>query len=106
MKEDILAVPLLVDDECPPVLTHIIVLQRRERRIVVIMAFPCISDIQIKRIAITVEFPHAGNRHFIPCGIVISHGIEIQRTRLDGLVPVEFPYTAERKVQSVCRECR
>ena len=95
MKENILSIPLLINDEGSSVLAHIIMFHRRIWRIVLIMSPPRISDIKIKGIPITMEFPKSGNRNLIPVLIVVVQAIEIHRTGICRLIPIEFPHSAE-----------
>ena len=106
MKEDILAVPLFVYCESPAILTGIIMLHRREWRIVLIMTVPGISDILVKRIAIAVELPQSRYRNVIPLSIVKRCGIELFRTRIDALVPAELPGSVQGHLKSVGLEMR
>ena len=66
MEKDILTLPCLVEAECTTVLTCMVVPVSRERRIVLIVASPCISYIEIDRSAISIHFPKTGNRDLIP----------------------------------------
>ena len=107
MEEDILAFPILVDLECPPVLTYIVMPFCRERRVVLEMASPCITHVEIYRISITVEFPHSRNRHCIPSACIIIGLVEIHRTGIHVLVPIEIPDSIKHKLETVClKGCR
>ena len=105
MQENILAVPIFIKDESLSILAHIVVFQCRIRRIIVIVSSPCITDIQIDRVTISVQLPHSRNRNLIPCCIVIAKAIKIQRAHINAFIPVEFPHAVQRQVQSASIKC-
>ena len=104
MEEDVLAFPVLVKLECPSVLTYIIVPVSRDGRIVFIMSTPGVSYIHIYRVAISVQFPHARHRHCVPAACIIIGPVEICRTGVPVLIPVEIPCAVEHELESVCLE--
>ena len=73
VQEDIVSLPRRVNGECSSVLTCIIVLKRRNRRVIIVVTSPCIADIHINRITIPVELPHPGNRDRVPCRVIITN---------------------------------
>ena len=73
VQEDIASLPRRVNGECTSVLTCIIVLKRRNRRVIIVVTSPCIADIHINRITIPVELPHPGNRDRVPCRVIITN---------------------------------
>ena len=66
MKEYIPALPCLVKFESASVLAHIVVPVSRERRIVLIVTLPGISDVQIDRDTIAMKLPKAWYRDLVP----------------------------------------
>ena len=104
MEEDVLTLPVLIKIECPSVLTGIVVLVSRNRRHSVIVTVPCVAYILIDGVSIAIELPHAGNRHFIPVRVGKISLVEIHRTRRYGLIPAEFPHSAQGELQASCAE--
>ena len=96
-QADLGADPGLVDVERPAVLADMVLLCRRIRRIVPVMSAPRITDVEVQRVAVAVEFPHPGDRHASPGGIVIGRGLEACRPSFDRLVEVELPQAIERQ---------
>ena len=101
MKEYILSVPSLIKYEITSVLAHIVLLHRHIRRICLIEFPPDIDIVDIDRIAIAVKFPHTWHRHCIPSSCIIGSLVEIHRTGIHVLVPVEVPDSVECKFQAV-----
>ena len=62
-----------------------------ERRIVFELVTPCVSDIHIDWVAISVKFPYARNRNVIPTFVVEAGFPEVGRSGIGILYPVEFP---------------
>ena len=73
------------------ILPDVIVFVGRNGRIIFVIATPGIPDIKVKRVAITVEFPHSGDRHSAPGGIVECYGFETLGAKQRGVVKTEFP---------------
>ena len=100
-EEDVLPDPGRIHYESPAVLSCIVVLKRRIGRIVLIMALPGITHVEINRITVPVKFPKAGDRHIIPAGVIPAGRKEIAGTGFDGLVPFEFPSSVQGEPLSV-----
>ena len=106
MKEYILTFPRLVKFKGASVLAHIVVPVSRERRGVLSLALPGIADVEIDRIAIAVKFPKARYRDLIPRTVIIGRSVEIHRTGIYILVPLEIPQPIEHQLHSVCLKIR
>ena len=105
MKEDVLAIPRVVQTECPAILSRMVTLHRNKRRVVLIPCPPRITYIQIQRDIISVELPHSGNRHGIPsCRIIIGLE-EVHITRIQGLIPLEIPYSVQSQPVTTRIKC-
>ena len=94
-EADLLANPRRINLEGTTVLTHIVALCGRVRRIILVMTSPGISHIDIQRISESVELPHPGNRHGLPGRIIVPDGLEPFCAAFYGLVPVELPYSIQ-----------
>ena len=105
MQKNILSVPIFIKDESLPILTNIVVFQCRIRRIIVIVSSPCITDIQIDRVTISVQLPHSRNRNLIPSSIVVAKAIKIKRTHIHVFIPVEFPHAVQCQIQPSGIKC-
>ena len=92
MNDDPVSAPALRNVNCPSVSSHMIVLNRNERRVVLKMSPPGKSDVDIDRISVSVQFPDAGYRHLSPFGVIIIFCPESSRTLVCILNPVEFPF--------------
>ena len=101
VEENILSLPLRSHIEGPAVLSGVIIPTGNERRIGLMMTLPCIADIDIYRISVTIEFPHARNRHGVPAGSIEVCPEEIGRTGIDGLIPAEVPDAVKNELISI-----
>ena len=100
-EEDVLAQPGRIDEEGPAILSGIVVLERRDGRIVPVMTLPGIADVDIERIPVAVELPESGDRHVVPGRIIHTRLVEVAGTGVDRLVPLEFPQSVEGQLVSV-----
>ena len=98
MDHNVLAFPLSGDGESIAVVSYMVLCNRREGRIVLIMAPPRITDIHIKRIAEAVELPDAGNGHIRPSRIVEFAFPEVCLTDVGVLNPFKLPYSVDGHV--------
>ena len=90
-QADLLPDPGAVHGEGPAVLAHIVVLQGRIGRIVLVMAAPGIADVHVHRVAEALEVPQAGDRDFVPARVVIAHGFKAFQASFDRRVEMELP---------------
>lgn len=61
------------------------------------MATPGKTDIHVFGIAVSFQFPHPGNVHRSPAGIIIIVLEKVGRTLVSMLHPFEFPLPVERQ---------
>ena len=106
MKEYILTFPRLVKFKGTSVLAHIVMPVSRERRIVLVLSLPGIADVQVDRISITVKFPKARYRDLIPGTVIIGCRIEVHRSGIHILAPLEVPQTVEHQLHSISLKIR
>ena len=66
-------------------------------RVVLEMTAPDISHVDIGRVAISLELPHAGNVDFAPCAVVEVGLVEVGRTLVGVLYKLELPLAVERE---------
>ena len=71
--------------------------QRHLGRIVRELLTPRVADIDVLRVAITVQLPQARYGHRAPCSVVVVRAEEIRRTLVSVTCPAESPYAVERK---------
>ena len=100
MKENILAVPSLIHNESPAILTCMIALHRHYRRIVLVPCPPRITDVHIERISITVELPQSGHRHLVPSFDSVLRLEEIKSTVFKGFIPFEIPFPIKTQIHA------
>ena len=62
----LLSDPGLVNSEGSSVLSHIIVLRCGIGRVCLVVPSPCITNVHVERVSVTVEFQHSGDRNLIP----------------------------------------
>ena len=65
-------------------------------RVVLELLTPCVTHIDIDRIAIAVQLPNGRHLHVVPSFVVVAYSPEIGWTSLGITYPEEFPSTVER----------
>ena len=92
---DLLAGPVGRYGEMLPVLAHVVFRGRDERRVVFELAFPAVADVDIERVAVSVDFPDSGNGHGVPRIVFSINAVECGQPALRCLIPLEFPESVE-----------
>ena len=92
-QENVTAFPVRRDLETVAVLSDVVVLRGYDGGIVLIMAVPGVLDVDIERVAVTVQLPHAGHAHEAPDSVIRNRLVEIPRACVGRLVPLEIPDT-------------
>ena len=95
VQADLLADPGRVHGEGPAVLAHVVVLRGRVRRIVLVVALPGIADVQVHRVAVSVEVPHSRHRDLAPGAVVIIDRLEPLEPAFDGGIEIELPQSVQ-----------
>ena len=90
-EADLFPDPRLVNVEHAAILTDVVVLSRRVRRIVLVVPPPGEADVKVDRVVVPVQLPHSRDRDRAPVRVVVVHGLEAFCAALDGLVPFELP---------------
>ena len=80
MSNNLLAIPIFWDVDDAAIATHIIVLGRNSRRLLIEMSAPSKAYIYILWVAITIHLPNARKVHGLPRTIVEISLIEVGRT--------------------------
>ena len=96
MCDDLLARPCSRDVDRAAVGTHVVLLDGNVRRIVFEPAPPGISDVEVDRVAVTVQFPESRDLHVVPAFVVESDLEKVRRTLVGIAHPVEFPVSVQR----------
>ena len=91
MSDHLFAVPTVRDRNDPAIASHMIILDRNLRRIILKMPPPGKTNVHILRITIAVQFPYSGNRHRFPRRIIITNLVKIHRALVQVSHPIEFP---------------
>ena len=98
MSDDLLPLPRCWNEELSTIASHTILFGGRNGRIVGVVSAPCIAEIQIQRISITIEFPQSGHGHFVPCTIVEANFEEVTWRLAGSMDVVEAPQPMQREV--------
>ena len=93
----LMSFPISRNIESTSVLSYVIVLLRYVRRVVFEVAAPCVTYVHIERIAVSVQFPHSGNRHRPPFGVIERQGLESDSSFCDRTIEREFPVSVQRQ---------
>ena len=91
----LLAVPAVGNVDDAAVATHIVVLYRHSRRLLVEMSSPRKACIDILRYSVAVHLPVCRNVHGLPCAVVEVGLVEVCRSLVGILYPVELPCSVE-----------
>ena len=62
------------------------------------MSAPGIAEIQIKRVAISIELPQPRNRHFAPTAVVIAQLVEVVGCFSWSMYKVKAPESMQREI--------
>ena len=95
------AVPILGYIYHPSVTSHMIVFYRHGWRCSVEVSSPGVADVQVDRVAVSVQFPYTWHSHASPRSVVVVCTIEIAWSLVCVSHPVEFPVAVERHISSV-----
>ena len=114
MGDDLLAVPRSGELDDAAVRTYVVVLHGHACRrsvlrcvlrlpafvnvVVLELVAPGKADVDILRVTITVEFPDAGDVHRLPRTVVEVRLVEVLRTLIGILDPVEFPWALKGEI--------
>ena len=93
----LMSFPISRNIESTSVLSYMIVILRYVRRVVFEVAAPCVTYVHIERITVSVQFPHSGNRHRSPLGIIERQGLETDSSFSDRTIEREFPVSVQRQ---------
>ena len=96
VHDNLLVGPLSRNLEGTTIGTYVVVDVLHERRIGFPVVAPCITGVDIDRVAKSIEFPHARHRHLAPTGVVEVSGIELVGAFIGVLGPMEFPVAIQR----------
>ena len=82
-QADLLAHPVLIELEGAAIHASVIVFLGYERRIVLKMALPGVSHVDINRLTIALKFPHAGDADRSPVAVLVAEvPLPVQRHRI------------------------
>ena len=95
MSNNLLAIPIFWDVDDAAIATHIIVLGRNSRRLLIEMSAPSKAYIYILWVAITIHLPNARKVHGLPRTIVEISLIEVGRTLVGIFHPIKLPCAME-----------
>ena len=98
MSDDLLTLPRCWNEELTTIASHTVLLGGGNGRIVGVMSAPGITEIQIKRVAISIELPKPWNGHFSPSTVVIAHLVEVAWCFAWSVHKVEFPKAVQREI--------
>ena len=104
MGDDLLVRPRGRDLDFAAVRADVVFGRGHLRRIIGKLFAPRVTDIEILRIAVTVQLPEPRNGHLAPCAVVEAGTEEVRGTLLGVAHPREFPRPVE--VEEAFRDAR
>ena len=82
-QANLFAHPILIKPEGAPVHASVIVFPGHKRRIMLKMTLPGVTHVDINRLAISLEFPHAGDADRSPVAVLVAEvPLPVQRHRI------------------------
>ena len=98
VSDDLLPLPRSGHKDLATIASHAVLFGRRNGRIVGVVSAPSISEIQIQRVTIAIEFPKSRYGHFSPRVVVIAHLKEVLGSFARRMHEVESPKAMQREV--------
>ena len=96
MRDDLPAGPCRGDVDRTAVGTHVVLLDGNVRRIVFEPAPPGVTDVEVDRIAVSVQLPESRHGHVVPAFVVVADAEKVRRSLVGVAHPVEFPVSVQR----------
>ena len=96
VRNHLLAFPLGRHLDGAAVTAHMVVADGHLRRVVLEMAAPCKADVDVHRVAVAVQLPHARHGHCRPAAHVVVLAEEVGWALVGIGYPIKFPQAVER----------
>ena len=74
-----------------------VLLDGNVRRIVFEPAPPGVTDVEVDRIAVSVQLPESRHGHVVPAFVVVADAEKVRRSLVGVAHPVEFPVSVQRE---------